>query len=114
MLGHPTGRILLGRQGYEPDMEEIIKSAKANNVIIELNSSPYRLDIDWRYLRALKEWGGMVSINPDAHRVEELYDTYYGVQMARKGWLEKENVFNTRSVEEVKKYLQQKRGRKNE
>ena len=56
----------------------------------------------------------MVSINPDAHRVEELYDTYYGVQMARKGWLEKENVFNTRSVEEVKKYLQQKRGRKNE
>lgn len=112
MLGHPTGRILLGREGYEPDMEEVIKAAKVNDVIIELNASPYRLDIDWRHLKVLKELKGMVSINPDAHRLEELYDTFYGVQMARKGWLEKENVFNTWSVDKVKEYLQQKKGRK--
>lgn len=109
MLGHPTGRILLGRQGYEPDMEEIIKNAQVNNVIVELNASPYRLDIDWRHLKSLKEKGAMVSINPDAHSIEGIHDTFYGIQMARKGWLEKKNVFNTRSVEEVKAYLEQKR-----
>lgn len=105
MLGHPTGRILLGREGYGPDMQKVIQAAKENKVIIELNASPYRLDIDWRYLKSAKEKGVLISINPDAHRKKELYDTVYGVKMARKGWLEKKDVFNTLSVEEVKEYL---------
>lgn len=105
MLGHPTGRILLGRQGYEPDMEKVIKAARVNNVIIELNASPYRLDVDWRYLKLAQEEGVKISINPDAHRKEELYDTVFGVKVARKGWLTKENVFNTYDLAKIKKYL---------
>jgi len=105
MLGHPTGRILLGRQGYEPDIEKIIRAAKENNVIIELNASPFRLDIDWRYLKFAKEQGVKISINPDAHRKEELYDIFFGVKIARKGWSEKRDVLNALSVEEVKDYL---------
>jgi len=112
MLGHPTGRILLGREGYNPDLEKIIEKAREHNVIIELNASPYRLDIDWRYLKYAKEKGVLISINPDAHRKEELYDTAFGVKMARKGWLEKKDVFNTRSVEEVKEYLRRKKSGK--
>ncbi|MFZ7102659.1 MAG: DNA polymerase/3'-5' exonuclease PolX [Peptococcaceae bacterium] len=105
MLGHPTGRILLGRKGYEPDMEKVIQEAKKHNVIIELNASPYRLDIDWRHLKYAKETGVKISINPDAHRKEEIYETALGVKMARKGWLEKEDVFNTLAVEEIKDYF---------
>jgi DNA polymerase (family 10) len=109
MLGHPTGRILLGRKGYEPDMEKVIKAAKENNIIIELNASPYRLDIDWRYLKYAKEMGVKISINPDAHRKEELYDTIFGIKMARKGWLAKDDVFNTMTVQEVRDYFNKRK-----
>ncbi|NLT95324.1 MAG: DNA polymerase/3'-5' exonuclease PolX [Clostridia bacterium] len=108
MLGHPTGRILLGREGYNPDLKEIIDAAVRNRVIIELNASPYRLDLDWRYLKYAKEKGALISINPDAHRKEELYDLAFGVKVARKGWLEKKDVFNAFTVEEVKNYLKKK------
>lgn len=105
MLGHPTGRLLLGRHGYDPDMKEIIRVAKEYHVIIEMNASPLRLDIDWRFLKFAKEHGVIISINPDAHRREGLYDTFIGVSVARKGWLEKEDVFNTWPIEKIKKYL---------
>lgn len=108
MLGHPTGRILLGREGYNPDIKEIINAAVLNKVIIELNASPYRLDLDWRYLKYAREQGALISINPDAHRKEELYDLAFGVKVARKGWLEKKDIFNALSVEEVKSYLKKK------
>ncbi|NLC76335.1 MAG: DNA polymerase/3'-5' exonuclease PolX [Clostridia bacterium] len=109
MLGHATGRLLLAREGYGGDMEKLLTVAKEKQVIMELNASPSRLDLDWRYLRRAKELGVKVSINPDAHRVEELDDVWYGVLMARKGWLEAGDVFNTMSPRRVKRYLEERR-----
>ncbi len=105
MLGHPTGRILLGREEYALDLEKVLEKAQEKGVILELNASPARLDLDWRHLKKAKEMGLLVSINPDAHGLGELADTDLGVAMARKGWLEKKDVFNTRSRQEVVKYL---------
>jgi DNA polymerase (family 10) len=102
MLGHPTGRLLLAREGYEVDMRTIIEEAARCHVIIELNASPYRLDIDWRHLKFAREKGVMISINPDAHSLRDLHDIYYGVGIARKGWLEKKDVLNTRSADQIR------------
>ncbi len=109
MLGHPSGRLLLGREGYPLDLEQVLQAARQHNVIIELNASPARLDLDWRYLKQARDLGLLISINPDAHRLEEIGDTALGVAMARKGWLEKKDVFNTRSCREVEAYF---KGRK--
>ena len=106
MLGHPTGRLLLGREGYPFDIERVLEKAMENRVIIELNASPARLDLDWRHLKRAKELGLMVSINPDAHSIEEIKDVNLGVAIARKGWLEKKDVFNTRSRDDVKAFFQ--------
>lgn len=105
MLGHPTGRILLAREGYALDLEKILHAAREYGAIIELNASPARLDLDWRYIRKAKDMGIMISINPDAHRVAELDDVFFGVAVARKGWLTREDVFNCRDVKWVKDYL---------
>jgi DNA polymerase (family 10) len=105
MLGHMTGRLLLTREPYQVNARDIITAAADYGVIIELNSNPYRLDIDWRELRFAKEKGVLISINPDAHRVEDLDFIGYGVSVARKGWLTKEDVFNTRNVAEITKYF---------
>lgn len=102
MLGHPTGRLLLARDGYQVDMTTVIDEAGQENVIMELNASMYRLDIDWRYLKYARERGVMISVNPDAHAVRELSDVSYGIGIARKGWQEKKDVLNTRSAEEVR------------
>ena len=102
MLGHPTGRLLLSRDGYQVDMMNIIDGAARNNVILELNASPYRLDIDWRYLKYAREKGVMISINPDAHAVAGLGDVFYGVNIARKGWQENKDVLNTQGVNDIK------------
>jgi DNA polymerase (family 10) len=105
MLGHLTGRILLERPGYDVDAEKIIDAAIANGVIIELNASPWRLDMDWRlWLRAAAR-GLLTSINPDAHSTDQLQWFKAGIAAARKGWLTKEQVLNTRSLADVKKYL---------
>ncbi|MCX8022835.1 MAG: DNA polymerase/3'-5' exonuclease PolX [Syntrophorhabdaceae bacterium] len=109
MLGHPTGRLLLSRDGYEVDMRRIIDSAYENGVIIELNASPYRLDIDWRYLKYAKEKGVMVSINPDAHSALGIEDVKFGINIARKGWQEKRDILNTKEKEEVIEILRRKR-----
>ena len=102
MLGHPTGRLLLSRDGYQVDMMNIIDGAARNHVILELNASPYRLDIDWRYMRYAREKGVMISINPDAHAVAGLGDVFYGVNIARKGWQESKDVLNTKGVNDIK------------
>lgn len=112
MLGHPTGRILLAREGYALDMEIILEAARNYGVIIELNSSPARLDIDWRYLRKAIDLGLMISINPDAHRIEELDDVFFGVAAARKGWLTRDNVFNCYDAKWVRDYLVHRRKKK--
>ena len=109
MLGHPTGRILLGREGYPLDMEQIFEAALKHKVIIELNASPARVDIDWRYLKRAKELGVLISVNPDAHRIQELQDVIHGVNIARKGWLETKDVFNCRGLYDVKKYFMAKK-----
>ncbi len=98
MLGHPTGRLLLSREGYDIDMRTIIDEAARHNKMIELNASPYRLDIDWRYLPYAKSKNVLISINPDAHSTAGLTEVFYGVCIARKGWQEKKDILNTRCL----------------
>ncbi len=109
MLGHPTGRLLLSREGYDIDMRAIIDEAARHNKVIELNASPYRLDIDWRYLPYARSKGVRISINPDAHSAAGLAEVFYGVCVARKGWQEKKDVLNTRGVEEITQILKERR-----
>lgn len=109
MLGHPTGRILLARDGYALDLAEVLAAAAATGTIVEINSSPYRLDLDWRWHRQAKQAGIAFSINPDAHSVEELDQVLFGVAMARKGWLTADDVVNTRDKDAVIAFLQAKR-----
>lgn len=105
MLGHATGRLLLRREGYRVDLEKVVDAAIANGVIIELNASPWRLDLDWRHWRKAAARGLLCAINPDAHETEGLAHVSAGVNVARKGWLTKEQVFTTRSLAEVRKHF---------
>jgi len=109
MLGHLTGRLLLEREGYEVDTEKVIAAAIAHNVIIELNASPWRLDLDWRFWRQAADRGLLCSINPDAHRTTGLADFRVGVSAARKGWLTPAHILNTRSLAEVQQWLAARR-----
>ena len=111
MLGHPTGRILLARDGYAVDMDEVIRAAAATGTFIEINASPYRLDLDWRLCRPAREAGVLMSINPDAHSPAELRYMAYGVAVARKGWLTAADIVNTRDVAAVTRLLRRKRSR---
>lgn len=101
ILGHPTGRLLLARQGYPIDHKKVIDACAANKVSIELNAHPYRLDIDWRWIPYCMERGVLVSINPDAHHKEGYHDMYYGVCAARKGMLDKKGCLNARNLEDL-------------
>ena len=107
--GHPTGRLLLERDGYAVNFDVLFGAAKTNGVIIEINANPNRLDLDWRMCRSAKEKGIRFSINPDAHSTKGLSDVKYGVGIARKGWLRKNDIINTLSVSEMEKFL---KGRK--
>ena len=109
MLGHLTGRLLLKREGYPVDVAKVIDAAVANRVAIELNASPQRLDMDWRHWHAAAAKGLVCVINPDAHDTAGLEYHRAGVAAARKGWLTKEQVLNTRSLAEVRQYLQARR-----
>jgi DNA polymerase (family X) len=109
MLGHASGRLLLAREAYAHDLEAILKFAGARQVIMEINASPYRLDLDWRWLRRARELGILISINPDAHSLEGLDDVNYGVSTARKGWLAPEDVLNTYPPAEVAQILRRRR-----
>lgn len=86
-------------------MYKIIRACAEHNVILELNANPHRLDVDWRYCKYAAEQGVLVSINPDAHRISGLDDLEYGIAIARKGWLSKENIFNAMSLDQVKAFL---------
>ncbi|WP_041257855.1 helix-hairpin-helix domain-containing protein [Fibrella aestuarina] len=103
ILGHPTGRLLLAREGYPLDFPVIIDACAANNVIIEINASPYRLDIDWHWIDYAMQRGVMLSINPDAHEMRGLLDMHYGIYAARKGGLTKAMTFNAQPLVEVLK-----------
>ena len=106
VLGHPTGRILQGREGYEVDLHTVLEHMSEANKegelkAVELNASPYRLDLDWRLCKRAKELGVPVVINPDAHSIQGLGDIDYGVMVARKGWLEENDILNSLSGEDM-------------
>lgn len=101
IIGHVSGRLLLGREPYKINIEKIIEEAIKLNKVIELNASPYRLDIDWRYLIKYKDSNLMISINPDAHHLEGLNDMVYGIGIARKGWCTSSKVLNTYQAEQI-------------
>ncbi|MGR3809867.1 PHP domain-containing protein [Jiulongibacter sp. NS-SX5] len=105
ILGHPTGRLLLSRAGYPIDHKKIIDACAANKVVMEINASPYRLDIDWRWIPYCLEKGVMLSINPDAHKIEGFQDMHYGIAVARKAGLTKSMAFNALSLQEIETYL---------
>ncbi|MBU1937731.1 DNA polymerase/3'-5' exonuclease PolX [bacterium] len=101
ILGHPTGRLLLARDGYPVNMEAVIKCAAQHGKAIEMNSSPYRLDLDWRYLQTAQDAGVPIPLCPDAHDVNGLSDIHIGVQVARKGPLLTEGCLSTWTVDRV-------------
>ncbi|MDQ3049519.1 MAG: helix-hairpin-helix domain-containing protein [Bacteroidota bacterium] len=101
ILGHPTGRLLLAREGYPIDHKAVIDACAEYNVVIELNAHPYRLDIDWRWIRYAISKNVMIAVNPDAHHTGGLHDMYYGICAGRKGLLTKNMTFNTLSATEI-------------
>ena len=109
ILGHPTGRMLLTRSGYPIDHRKVIDACAANNVVIEINSNPLRLDLDWRWHRYAIEKGVMLSVNPDAHRTSGFMDTHYGILVARKGGVSPSDCLNCMDKESIAKYFQSKK-----
>ena len=112
MLAHPTGRLLLKRDGYAVDIPAVLDAAAATGTWIEINAAPKRLDLDWRWWPRAKEKGVKCVINPDAHRVERLQELWFGVGVARKGWLTKSDVMNCLPLGKIEKELKLKRERK--
>ncbi len=108
-LGHPTGRLLLSRPGYTIDFDRIFAAAAAAGVMIEINGNPHRLDLDWRLLRRAAERGVTFSIHPDAHSTAEMDHIASGCDVARKGGLAPEQIFNTRPLDHVVEFLEARR-----
>ena len=104
-IGHPTGRLLLSRDGYPINMIEVINAASDYGKGIEINAHPFRLDLDWRFVKFAKEKKVPIFINPDAHNTEGLKDVSYGVGIARKGWLEANDVVNAWDLKKVTTFL---------
>jgi DNA polymerase (family 10) len=105
MLGHATGRLLLRRDGYKVDLDQVLKAAAETGTLLEINAHPQRLDLDWIHCKHAKAMGVQLVINPDAHSTSELALLPYGVAVARRGWLEKGDVFNTQSLTRVQQWL---------
>jgi len=109
ILAHPTGRLLLKREPYSIDIPAVLDAAAATGTWIELNAAPKRLDLDWRWWPLAKQKGVKCVINPDAHRTERLQDLWFGVGIARKGWLTKAEVMNCLPLGRIESALQAKR-----
>jgi DNA polymerase (family 10) len=105
ILGHPTGRLLLSREGYKLDLGRVLETAKKHDKIVELNAYPNRLDLDWVHCRRAKELGVKLAINPDAHSTADLENIEYGIATARRAGLEEKDVINTRNLDEVLELL---------
>jgi DNA polymerase (family 10) len=106
MLGHATGRLLLRREGYPVDLEAVLQTAAKHKKMIEINAHPVRLDLDWVHVKRAKQLGVTIVINPDAHSVSDIAYIQFGVDVARRGWLVKDEVFNTQDTAEVMKEFQ--------
>lgn len=105
ILGHPTGRLLLSREGYPLDFDQIIQACADNDVVIELNANPHRLDLDWTLIQQTLSAGVTIAINPDAHSIAGIKDIKYGVLAAQKGGLTKDMCLNTKSLPEFQKWV---------
>ncbi|MGH1339770.1 MAG: PHP domain-containing protein [Aureispira sp.] len=109
ILGHPTGRILLSRQGYPIDHRAVIDACAQHQVTIELNANPLRLDLDATWIPYALERGVQIAINPDAHHLNGVHDIHYGILAARKGALTAKDCPNTLSVKDFEAFLKKKR-----
>jgi DNA polymerase (family 10) len=112
ILGHPTGRLLLSREGYPLDHKAIIDACAEHNVVIEINAHPKRLDLDWRWVEYAMERGVLLSVDPDAHSVKGYDDVYYGVMSAQKGGLTAKNNLSSYSLAEFEEFLKVYREKK--
>lgn len=111
ILGHPTGRLLLSREGYPLDHRKVIDACALHGVAIELNANPYRLDLDYQWIPYAMEKGVMICVNPDAHSKEGIGDIRYGVLAARKGGLTRSACLNSLSKEDFEQWISQKKRR---
>ncbi len=109
IIGHPTGRLLLSRDPYPVNLDAVMEKAAATGVALEINADPHRLDLDWRVLRRARDRGVTISIGADAHNVAGLGYVEYGVSMARKGWLGRDDILNSRPVEEFVGFARRRR-----
>jgi DNA polymerase (family X) len=114
MLGHATGRLVLTRDGYDVDLDVIIDAAADSGAIIEINADPHRLDMSWQHWPRARSRGVLTAINPDAHSVGGMYNVRYGVNIARKAWLRREDVLNAWDVSDVEAFLEERRRRARE
>lgn len=109
IIGHPTGRLLLSREGYAVDLDAIFEAAGKAGVAIEINADPYRLDLDWRVLRRARDAGVMISIGADAHSIAGLANVDFGVAIARKGGLGPDDILNCGNVEDFLAFARARR-----
>ena len=109
IVGHPTGRLLLNREGYDIDLDAVIDAAAEHGVCIEVNAHPSRFDLDWRYLHRARDKGIKIPINPDAHATDGIDVMRYGVGIARKGWLRASDVLNALDADALSAFLQKRR-----
>jgi DNA polymerase (family 10) len=109
IVGHPTGRLLLRREPFAVDMDAMIDMAAEQGIALELNCDPNRLDLDWRWVQVARQRGVTIEIGPDAHSPAELGFVDFGMQIARKGWLEKADVLNTGSAADVLRFARARR-----
>lgn len=109
ILGHITGRLLLSRKGYPVDYETIIDACAKHNVVIEINAHPRRLDMDWKWIDVALQKGVLISIDPDAHSIDEFDNIKYGVLAAQKGGLKKENNLSSFSLNQFEEFLERQK-----
>jgi DNA polymerase (family 10) len=105
VLGHMTGRLLLRREGYQLDVDRVLRACAEHGVAVEINANPNRLDLDWRWHRRALELGCTLSINPDAHSIAELDLTRWGLAVARKGGVPKERILNCNDLKGIRAHL---------
>lgn len=111
ILGHPTGRLLLQREPYAIDLDQVLAKAAARGIAVEVNADPHRLDLDWRVVRRARELGVTLSIGADAHSTGGMSNVAVGLGIARKGWLEPAQVLNTRDADSFLSFAQARRSR---
>jgi DNA polymerase (family 10) len=110
IIAHPTGRILGERDAYEIDIDEVMSACKKNGVALEINAYPLRLDLNDILSRRAMEKGIMLSIGTDAHQIDQMSYLTYGVYVARRAWLKRDNLLNCMELEELMKYFKKRRG----